>query len=286
MLSYFVEKEIIPCVYDISYRPGEIPCIVISINKDWIDDNLKNKAIESIVNLLMYREYGFETFSFLDSEYFGFDNAIKKGKTKNGFVDYFVEIVPIRKSGENVCAYCKGTGYNKELEMKCSFCDGNKLEIIYDFKPILAISCSLQVLTMLFEDTEKNYNTDKNQLLTFKIDALRKFSISGSYGKEFCYWLNSFKDGRVFPSVIKAMKEVYTRMYKRNDYYGFDAYVNKDAWLIINCPGDACGINPEHYYSRENEGFRFSCHNIDGPAQQLMLLTGLAVLNEMARKEI
>lgn len=285
MLSYFVEKEIIPCVYDISYKSGKIPCIVISINKDWINDNLKNKPEEHIISFFL-QKYGFETFSFLESEYFGFDNAIKRGKAEHGFVDYIIEIAPIREQEKDPCEHCQGTGYNKDLKMKCSFCDGTKLKFVYNFKPILAICCSLEILTTLFENTEKNYKTDKNQLLAFRVTTGRNFSIGGSYGKEFCYWLNSFKEGRVFPGVIKAMKEVYTFIYKRNDYYGFNAYVGHNAWLIINCPGDACGIHPERHSLGEDQGFEFSCHNVDGPGQQLMLLTGLAVLNDMARKEI
>ncbi len=67
------------------------------------------------------------------------------------------------------------------------------------------------------------------------------------------------------------------------DFYthSFSAYVREKTRIIIDCPGDACGIHPE--ISHGIGGYRFRCHNVDNMTQQLVLLYALAQLQTMAR---
>ena len=58
----------------------------------------------------------------------------------------------------------------------------------------------------------------------------------------------------------------------------------KNGRLIMNCPGDACGIHPENWYEENDKGYEFNCHNVDSPMQQITLLAGLAALHDEARR--
>ena len=63
----------------------------------------------------------------------------------------------------------------------------------------------------------------------------------------------------------------------------FKAFVQKEARLIIDCPGDACGIHPDIYFEGVGGG-SFGCHNVDQMFQQLSLLAGLSKVHSMARE--
>jgi len=65
------------------------------------------------------------------------------------------------------------------------------------------------------------------------------------------------------------------------------AWVRDRGWLGIGCSGDRTGLHPSSISSMgAGEGYRFSCHNVDTPMQQIALLAGLAALCDKARKEI
>jgi len=71
--------------------------------------------------------------------------------------------------------------------------------------------------------------------------------------------------------------------------FGFKAYMLRKGGVVLDVPGNACGIYnpPEHDYGLpRKEGCKFECHNVDSPMQQLTLLVGLAMLHDKARKEI
>lgn len=55
---------------------------------------------------------------------------------------------------------------------------------------------------------------------------------------------------------------------------------------MLNCPGNACGIHPVIHWEEGENGYKFSCHNVDTPMQQLTLLAGLATLHDKARQEM
>ena len=289
MLSFDVERKLVPCVYEVSYQKGNPPCLILRINKEFLEKNKKRKPSEETISSYK-KEFSFKKFSFFENNLFGFDNALGRGKVKGEFVEYIIKLIPFKRKTSNPCKYCYGTGRNKNLHMKCSFCEGEKLETIYDYTPLNAISASFELLTRLIESSEEISNSKKSQLFTFQLGIgyeKASYPIWGSYGIEFCCWLNSFSKGKRFPDVIKAMQEVYEFIYqKEGTSYDFDAYVEENAWLIINCPGEACGIHPEGYSWKKGQGRDFSCHNMDTPVQQIILLTALAVLSDMAQLEI
>ena len=56
-------------------------------------------------------------------------------------------------------------------------------------------------------------------------------------------------------------------------------------WIHFTIPGNACGLDPEHYSSENpNEGYELQPHNVDSSFQQLCFLMGLAKLHELAER--
>lgn len=100
-------------------------------------------------------------------------------------------------------------------------------------------------------------------------------------------WLKTIKEtDSVLPLVRNAAMDAYSKMDGRkpdvfNEYH-FRTILQKGR-LIMDCPGDACGVYPNEWVEEDN-GYKFACHNVDSPMQQLTLLAGLAALHDEARK--
>ena len=294
MLGYEINKKRIPCVYEISYKRrkrNNPPCIVLRLHEEFVEASKDIVPLDFFIKKIR-DDYNLGEFSSLSGDYFGFDNAIKKkGKDFEGFILYEIEIPIFRIKTSDPCEYCKGTGWDKDLDSKCLSCRGGKKKISYNWKPLSAISASLHILSMMMETFNDQTSAKNNQLLTFQLSCgkgMGRFPIWGHYGIDFCYWLNSFGNTHHrFDEVLKEMEDVYSYIYNGEEGWGFQAYVEQKAWLIISAPGDACGIFPSNDYCWEpGRGRDFSCHNMDNPGQQIILLVALAVLSDMARKDM
>lgn len=94
--------------------------------------------------------------------------------------------------------------------------------------------------------------------------------------------------------VEEAMADVYQAVaHPKAREFASDcrARVNGAGRFLLECPGNACDIaiypdgdygNCEEYEFLSN----FSCHNLDAAEQQLTLLAGLAVLHDLAVKDL
>ena len=294
MLGYQMNKERVPCVYEISYKKrkkGNPPCIVLRLHEDFVEANKDLVPLDFFIKGFQ-KEHGLGEFSSLAKDSFGFNGTIKKkGRDSRGFIIYEIEIPVFQKETSIPCERCNGTGWDEDLDRKCLSCRRSKHEMSYDWKPFTAISASLQILCIMVEVFEKRTSAKNYQLLTFQLSCgkgLGHFPIWGHYGMDFCNWLNSFEASHYqFDEVLKEMEDVYSYIYNHETGYDFQAYTGKKAWLVISCPGDACGIHPGDDYNWESgRGREFSCHNMDNPGQQIILLVALAVLSDMARKNM
>lgn len=66
----------------------------------------------------------------------------------------------------------------------------------------------------------------------------------------------------------EAMKIAYCKMFhvkqvKRLDRFNVD--VESGGFLTLDCPGNACGINPDTNYQEGEMGYKLSCHNVNTP---------------------
>ncbi|MDE1970190.1 MAG: hypothetical protein KGI50_01265 [Patescibacteria group bacterium] len=93
---------------------------------------------------------------------------------------------------------------------------------------------------------------------------------------------------QVRPEVNDAMARVYQHMMGPPKYPELPcrakAYFVGPKWIHLDCPGDACGLDPETYASPKlNVGYRLVPHNVDTPMQQLTLLAGIAAVMALVR---
>jgi hypothetical protein len=289
MLDFDIKREMVPCIYELLYIKGDPPVLQMKIHNDFLE---ANKGLSPVQEVLedMRKEHNLGEFMPFGNEYFGFEKSLKKGKTEGDFTEFNIEIPILRKPTSEICKHCNGTGENKDLEMVCSWCEGGTFGIFYDWRSLSAVSASLHILTSMTEIFEKKTSAKSCQLLSLQVycgKGTGGFPMSGSYGIDFCNWLASFPGHYRFNQATDAMREVYGYIFNsKMEYWDFHAYVDENAWIIIDCPGDACGLHPSDGYWKPGRGREFSCHNLDSPMQQLTLLTGLAVLSGEARKKI
>ena len=291
MLGHEMEDKRVPCVYELSYKKGNPPCIVLRLHEEFVEANKDITPFDFFIRKLR-DDHNLGEFSSLSSDYFGFDKAIKKkGKDSKRFILYEINIPVFRVETSEPCERCGGTGWDEGLDSKCLSCRGSKNKMSFNWKPLHSISATLHILSMMMDAFNKQTSAKNNQLLTFQISCgkgMGRFPIWGHYGIDFCLWLNSLGSHQ-FDEVLKEMEDVYFHIYSGEEGWGFQAYVEERAWLIISTPGDACGIHPLGDYSWEPEkgrGREYSCHNMDNPGQQIILLVALAVLSDMARKDM
>ena len=289
MLTPDVINKKVPFVYGLSQ--GKKPfSLELKMDKNLI---LQSKNLSSAIFVKeLLGDHKFKSFSLLGNDYFGYDQAFKKNEETEKTISYLIEIPVLPKESSLPCVHCLGTGWDRTFGHECFWCHGKKRETRYDWKPFFAISASLQIFSFIAETSVPRKICKDSQLLTFQIFCgmkMNSFPIFGSYGYDFCNWLNSFPEYYSFEKIKETMSQTYEHIFKeKKDWHFFDAYVGKDAWLIIDCPGEASGLHPTKFgwNKKKSQGQQYSCHNIDSPIQQLILLVALAGLSDLARESI
>ncbi len=206
-------------------------------------------------------------------------------------MEYMAEIPQIKKKTGKKCADCKGTGKSKyDSDEKCLFCGGSGRQWTIDRKDAYAISASFTIFTRWLEYCEIETSASCPQLLT--VQTITEIgthggSLSGDISIPMRKWLESLGERVELLEMTRAMKIAYDRMFGLRDYdqYSFNAYA-ANGRFIADCPGDRCGLHPSDWYARKEEGYEFSCHNVDSPVEQITLLAALGALRDRARKEI
>lgn len=278
--------ETLPCWHEISWEESG-PALVLRIHRSFVDETTIGPNAPIVLYLQESQNKG--DFSGDLKGNFGFNKALKNRGEKNGFYEFAFEIPSIKEITDVNCDRCDGTG-KEESFGKCLSCEGEGKVIKYNWNHADEISSSLYVLTLSLHLYGKDVPTTFPQLLTFRaLCSQGNRALSGEISIPLKEWLASNPDESHLTKPISAMKTAYRKMFGQNigivREHSFDVRINNSG-LIINCPGDACGIHPDNWYFRDAEGYRFGSHNVDTPAQQLTLLTGLASLHDIARKEI
>lgn len=280
--------EDIPCWYELSWRK-EIEAIVLRIHKDFIksinSDFQKVWFIEELIKKFQFNEFNCDF-----KENIGFDKVFENIGEKDGFVEFSVDIPIVRKKTDKKCSFCSGSGKDDFYKIDCRSCKGTGKESILDWKKVYTISASFTALTKLFQIFDGDTSSSFSQLITLHTITERDMH-GGSLGGEISIalkkWLNYFKEHTEISEMAQAMAVTYSKM------FGYDSYYDNSFWAVVreggkftaDCPGDACGIHPMDWCD-ENRGYKFTCHNVDNPMQQITLIAGLAALNNKARKEM
>lgn len=284
-------RDIIPCWYELSFREKK-PAIILKAHKDFIKVNWdENHIIKHFKE-----EFGFKKFVGDFYKRFGFDNgAFMFSRETGDFVELLMKIPKIKRE-KGSCLYCKGSGQGDFLDGKCLNCNGSGKDWEYDWPRAYAISASFNVFFQLAGLPDKDTSSSLYQLLTVHTHTSKGMhggSLWGEYSIPLVRWLASFEQRTTIPQMVQAMKMTYRMIHDELiefDEYYFKASVDyENGWLNISCPGDACGLYPGRnagYGIQRGFGYEFSCHNVDSPMQQLVLLAGLAALHDRAREEI
>ena len=211
---------------------------------------------------------------------------------------------------EDVCSWCGGKGQVVELEV-CSTCKNDPESVFYDdcheckgdrkiektfmdWQSLYSISATFTLFFQLMDfglDKENSISNKRFQLITVNTVTIRDMhgaSLGGNYSKVLVRWLSSFPQDTEITEMSLAMKKVWTKLFNKCDRYEqshiYAKVAYQNGWLNVNCPGDACGLHPgSNTGFRPNEGYDFSCHNVDNPMQQLTLLAGLGALCDKVR---
>ena len=290
-----IEGENIPCVYELSWD-SNTPAIIVKIHKDIANDCLVPE--DAPLASYFMNEFGFSSFekSLKDGD-FGFNGSFKKVDFMNDFYIFKVAIPVVKKQSDEICPGCEGAKKDTFGSGKCFRCNGTGKKILVDWNPMYAISASF---TLLFNLIDLRFSESDEilsplpQLITLSTRTEREQhggSLGGTYSIPLAKFLSSFEPNTKITEMVEAMITAYGKMFGTDDGYSkhsFRATVDyENGWLNVSCPGDACGLNPsEHTGPKPGRGYKFSCHNVDSPMQQITLLSGLAALCDMARKEI
>ena len=158
MFGYEMDRERIPCLYEILYRKRtekNPPCIVLRLHEEFVEANKDLSQLDFFIRKLR-DDHKLGEFSSLSDDYFGFDNAIRrKEKDPEGFIVYEIEIPVFRVKTSEPCERCGGTGWDDGLDSKCLSCRGGKNKISFNWKPLYSISASLQVLSLMMDIFDK-----------------------------------------------------------------------------------------------------------------------------------
>lgn len=289
MSTKMLVYENICCWYELiwqEYPPG----IGLRIHKEFIENHKvdfeKSPRAKFFAESLKIPDFGGNFNGNI-----GFGGILKYKGEKDGFIDFVAEIPQIKKKTNKKCGDCKGTGKKRHYpDEKCLFCGGTGQEWTMDWNEVSQISASFTVLTGWLRFCETETSVAYPQLLTVHTitqEGMGGGSLSGDISIPMHNWLKSLGESVELTDAMRAMEIAHNKMYGLSEYarYRFNAYTS-DGKFIVNCPGDACGLHPSGWYENKEQGFEFSCHNVDTPMQQIMLLSALAILQNIARKEI
>ena len=296
-----ITRHIIPCWYELGWQENP-PALILRIHQDFIKNNTRTFNSELPIVKGLQKEFGFKNFCGDLSKNFGFNDAFIHQKKENDFEEYKIFIPKIKKDLGGKCSYCNGSGKDETFGFpeKCITCSGTGKKFTYDWKNVIAISASLTLIFILLSFPEKETTAKIPQLMTVQT-ITKKDMHGGSLGGELSLFMRTFLaslwKGKSTPIIemIQAMKTAYYYMFEPESEDGLTgSYIRAGVfselgWLNTDCPGDACGLNPENgaeYRMKEGLGYKFDCHNVDTSAQQLTLLAGLAALHDKARREI
>jgi hypothetical protein len=239
-------------------------------------------------------KFNFAKFSGGFDADFGFEDPLKFLGKVGEFVEFLIP-VPLCRKPIGPCADCEGTGKDEDSwEEKCLHCDGEGVSMRYDYTEAYAVSASLTVLFRQLAFPEFETGCSLSQLMTVTTVTAREphgGSMGGQYSGRATAWMVKRGPGEI-PEMAAAMRSAWEKMegvVKSYYQHSFRAWLGDGAgWLCVGCPGDACGLHPEHTVSYDVArgcGYEFSCHNTDNPQQQLTLLASLAALHDLVRRE-
>lgn len=286
-----MSRESIPCWYELSWDKENV-AIILCIHKDFIKHFPEISTDSPMVKGLL-KEFKLDAFSGYFKGNLGFGGVLKRRGDNGEFVEFFVPL-PVLKKESGKCSICDGSVNNQFSNgEKCRFCNGGGKEYSIDWQIGHTISATFTVVFLflsLFYDKETKCLS--SQLMTVETRTavgLHGGSLGGIFSIDLVNWMSSFAPNFTIVEMVDAMMTAYGHMFaeKLDQFERFRASIDyENGWLNVDCPGNACGLNPSHSSVGKGHGYEFTPHNVDTCMQQLTLLAGLAALHDKARKEM
>lgn len=163
-----------------------------------------------------------------------------------------------------------------------------------DLQRLSSYSATIGALTSaLYLASRPSPWTDRRQLVAITgVLISQRMGHGGAVGARLSNaavaWIKAQPPTAHHPFIERAMASAYERITKqrfgvRDVARQFQANIDQSGRLILQVPGNACDLGPEHARDNYECGYELSPHNADTPIQQITFLTGLAALNTFAR---
>jgi len=294
-----LQLEDYPECFTLDFDPGipeNSPRILLGVAKnllDWIINILeKTPVFEQYTKML--GPQGVSSKFLCDTKVpWGFGEVIIPTKSEGEFMEFSMNIPPVEENA-GPCTDCDGSGENKTYGVECIRCMGGGIEWDLDWQRVTCLSATFSLLSTFLHNPHKDIlpRLSKNrQLLSVQTYYSKESSFIGAVlSSSFGSFLRH-RSNTDLPYVREATKLAYLKMFpsyaRFDERSGYEAYIRDNGQLIINVPGDACGLFVDGFSDslHENAGpMELSCHNVDSPVQQIALLAGLAALSGKARK--
>lgn len=242
-----------------------------------------------------------------ESGFFGFGDSLRKSVNSDGNVVYHSRLPIIHELSTLPCPDCNGTGEDEFDDtmglplIKCGRCHGTGKRSDIDWSTAYALSASIVCLTNLLFLAGRSVvsglsKNDPVQLLVLNVISApgnEGCSLGGYFSPRLMHFLLTHRASYQFEEVRNAMIRVYEYMWrtvspekKRSLNGGIGAWQSTPGYLMLDVPGNASGIHLSGHYNREQGGAKFTCHNVNTPLQQLVLITGLAALCDLYEEKV
>jgi len=303
----FLEHEEWPEWFTLDFYRGfgrnDPPRLILSIAKEPLRRLIallpKSPIIHDLKKSL--REYDVKGKFLLDIDKpWGFGGVLEPFARRYEFgahrhlAEYSIAVPRIEKDAGK-CENCDGTRKDTD-DWECLHCMGSGRKTVMEWGAIDRIAVTLCVLGVVLDKPDKKLlagiNAKQKQLLSVTTFCGRGHApIRAVLSRPFGDYLRRLSEQKL-PEVEAAIKSAHLHMFPRHrrfSDFNFRAGVHANGQLIIDVPGDACGLYVDGFNSclREVSGpMTLDCHNVDGHHQQFTLLCGLAALTSMARKSV
>jgi hypothetical protein len=287
----FHSNSVIPCRYELSWSESE-KSIFMYIHKDikeLLPEFPEKRKLEKIYHDSSYSDLVYAW----RSDGIGFGEKIQ---LNGDFCKLRINLTRFI-SDKQTCAYCEGTGKDRiDKHRKCFYCDGKKKSRRLKRDSIAEV---LDTLNMLFTHmrylipAETKASQSQLMLIETRTDrgSMHGYAMMGEFSTTIVSYFRSqiaslptTNHQVTFPEIEKAVKSTYDLLTDRNwDPGNFRAWLREDGALIANCPGNATGIGPIHYFDKDDPVYQFCSHNMDTSLQQISILAGLAALHDELR---
>jgi len=253
----------------LSFKGGESPALRIAVWEPCVEP-LSELLDKNRDTPYLKQQWGFEHYEPELQKGFGFQHIAQVAGVEDGYL--ITEIALKRKNLEAISVSC-GVLFGMLM-----FFPGRCERLLKQEPPTdirhLQFMCIQNFLRAEGDFHAAPLGGTVSPILTHWVENIKTFPRHGIAEAMRCTW------NAVGPFPIHKQR-------RETESIHFRARRGENGSFFLSCPGNACDISTVDWWHRKSgEGHDLDCHNLDTPAQQITLLSGLAVMHEMADKDI